>query len=77
MMGEVTVSDSVRSATIDTYLSSFVLELNWMSGLFEPPPGREVGELSARPLGFYTVSLAERRCSIAHRYTDNKSFSQS
>jgi hypothetical protein len=39
---------------------------------FEPPPGREVGELSARPLEFYTVSLAKRCYSIALRYTENK-----
>jgi hypothetical protein len=39
---------------------------------FEPPPGREVGELSARPLGFYTVSLAERCYSITLRYTKTK-----
>jgi hypothetical protein len=48
-----------------------------MSGLFEPPPSREVGELSARPLGFYTVSLAKRCYSIALRYTDSKGYSQS
>jgi hypothetical protein len=36
-----------------------------MSGLFQPPPGRDVGELSAHPLGFYLLSLAERRYSIA------------
>jgi hypothetical protein len=48
-----------------------------MSGLFEPPPGREVGELSARPLGFYTVSQAKRCYSIALRYTENKGYSQS
>jgi hypothetical protein len=43
-----------------------------MSGLLEPPVGREVGELPARPLGFYTVSLAERHYSIALRYTKTK-----
>jgi hypothetical protein len=48
-----------------------------MSGLFEPPPGREVGELSARPLGFYIVSLAKHCYSIALRYTENKDYSQS
>jgi hypothetical protein len=48
-----------------------------MSGLFEPPPGREVGELSARPLGLSAVSLAERCYSIALRYTENKGYSQS
>jgi hypothetical protein len=48
-----------------------------MRGLFEPPPGREVGELSARPLGFYIVSLAKRCYSIALRYTENKGHSQS
>jgi hypothetical protein len=48
-----------------------------MSGSFEPPPCREVGELSARPLGFYTVSLAKCCYSIALRYTENKGYSQS
>jgi hypothetical protein len=42
-----------------------------MRGLCEPPPHKEVGELSARPLGFYAVSLAERRYLIALRYTEN------
>jgi hypothetical protein len=48
-----------------------------MTGLFEPPPGREVGELSARPLGFYAVSLAKRCYLIALRYTENKGYSKS
>jgi hypothetical protein len=43
-----------------------------MSGLLEPPPGREVEELSARLLGFYTVSLAECCYSIALRYTEKQ-----
>jgi hypothetical protein len=41
---------------------------------FEPPPGRDVGELSARPLGLYTVSLAEHRCSIALHCTEKQRF---
>jgi hypothetical protein len=48
-----------------------------MIGLFEPPPGREVGELSARPFGFYNVYLAKRCYSIALHYTENKGYSQS
>jgi hypothetical protein len=51
-----------------------VLRTSMMSELCEPPPGWEVGELSARPLSFYIVFLAERRFSIALRYTENKGY---
>jgi hypothetical protein len=66
-----------ENATIDTYLSSFVLEHQVDDRVFEPPPRRDVGELSACPLEVYTVSLAERRNSIALHYTENKVFPQS
>jgi hypothetical protein len=64
----------------------FVLQLTYrvrcrtsivMSGLFEPPPGREVGELSARPLGFYFFFSGEALLLDALRYTENKAYSQS
>jgi hypothetical protein len=63
-----------QSATIDAYLSSFVFEHQVDERAFQPRPGREVRERSARPRGFYIASLAKRRYSIALRYTENKSF---
>jgi hypothetical protein len=68
------LSTLYESATIDTYLSIFVLEHQVDKRVLEPPPGREAGELSARPLRFYAVSPAECRYSIALRCIKTKGF---
>jgi hypothetical protein len=44
-------STGQEDGTVTAYRAS-VLRTSMVSGLCEPPPGREVGELAARPLGF-------------------------
>jgi hypothetical protein len=46
-----------ESVTTDIFLSSFVLEHQIEERMFEPPPGREIGELS--PV-FHLQSIATR-----------------
>jgi hypothetical protein len=54
--------------------SRVVLKSNRGERVFEPPPGREVGELSANPFGLCILSLVERRTSIALRGTETNGF---